>query len=106
MNALAAAPFDRNERRRILRRSVGYLDDGRRAFPVHQGDTEDMARAVFALYDPDLLFTGQRAIVEWCCHSADYAYRHGCGDWCDNPSPRMVWIGDPIAASGREEPER
>lgn len=80
-----------NQRRSVRRRRIGSLDDGRTAFLVRRGDTEAMARAVLDAYEPDLELAGQ-ALVDWCCHTADYAYRHGCGDWCENPSPRMVWV--------------
>jgi hypothetical protein len=79
-----------NQRRSVRRRTVGRLDDGRRAFLVKKGDTEEMARAVLDAYDPELELGGQE-IVDWCMHTADYAYRHDCADWCENPSPRMVW---------------
>jgi hypothetical protein len=82
-----------NERRSVRRRRVGSLDDGRTAFLVRPGDTEAMARAVLAAYDPDLKLGG-KVLAEWCCHTADYAYRHGCGDWCERPSSRMVWVSD------------
>jgi hypothetical protein len=81
-----------NQRRSVRRRTVGNLDDGRRAFPVHKDDTEDMARAIFEAYDQELTFSGEQVLVDWCPHTADYQYRHGCGDFCDNPSPRMVWV--------------
>lgn len=80
-----------NQRRSVRRRAVGRLDDGLPAFLVRPGDTPEMAAAIIEAYDPDYAIAGKQ-LVEWCCHTSDYAYRHGCGDWCDNPSPRMVWV--------------
>jgi hypothetical protein len=85
-----------NQRRSVRRRNVGSLDDGRTAFLVRPGDTEEMARAVLDAYDPDLGLDGQ-LLAEWCAHTSDYAYRHGCGDWCENPSSRMVWVSRRLA---------
>ena len=81
----------RNQRRSVRRRNVGRLDDGRPAFLCRPGDTEEMARAVLDHYDDGLELVGQE-LVDWCVHTASYAYRHGCGDWCDNPQPRVVWV--------------
>jgi hypothetical protein len=97
------ATFTRNQRRSIRRRTVGRLDDGRRAFPVHPNDTEDMARAVFAAYD-DELELGEQTLVDWCSHTADYQYAHGCDEWCERPSPRIVWTAAYPAASREPRP--
>ena len=80
-----------SQSRSVRRRWVGRLDDGRPAFLAKKDDTEAMARAVLDKYDPDAVLEG-RQLVEWCCHTSDYQYRHGCAEWCDNPSPRIVWV--------------
>lgn len=78
------------QRRSVKRRSVGRMENGLPAFLVRPGDTEEMAQAILDQYDDGFVLAGKQ-VVEWCCHSLLYAYRHGCADWCDNPSSRIVW---------------
>jgi hypothetical protein len=77
------------QRRAVRRINVGSLDDGRRAFPARH-HTEEVARAVFEAYDPELVFEG-KVHAEWCFHNAQYAFDHGCPEWCENPSSTFVW---------------
>jgi hypothetical protein len=79
---------------------VGRLDDGQRAIPVRKHDTPESVRAIFAAYDEDLVMAEGRTLVDWCPHTEDYKYRHGCDEWCDRPSPRLVWT----AAYPKEAP--
>ena len=96
-----------NQRRSVRRRRVGWMDAGggrRKAFPVHKGDTEEMAQAVFTAYDPDLVL-GAQMLVDWCPHTADYQYRHDCADWCERPVPRMVWTATYSGGAAQEQGE-
>lgn len=85
--------FTPNQRRAIARRRVGRLDDGRVAFLVRPGDTREMAVAILENYEPERMLEDAQVLVDWCMHSADYAYNHGCLDWCQNPTSALVWVG-------------
>ena len=67
---------------------------------VRKHDTPETVRALFEIKDPDLVMADGQTLIDYCAHTDDYRYRHGCDEWCDRPVPRMVWTARYPAGEG------
>ena len=84
-SGLTSAQRD-SARRRVVFRVANPSGFGCRALP---GDTEEVARAVFAGFDPELALSGLD-LVDVCRHAPGGPGAHDF-DECDRPVPTRCW---------------